>query len=282
MEPTMTDELVRQLFERETDHILAGIGRRVPSKEAEAVAAGALTGGMYPLTVHGMVIEGLREAAKKRVEIEKTVWQRQTKKPNRADANICKDAIAKSIDQVAPKFFSFIEQACRTAQQPQLVSIQREMFDAEKARLVLDAYRDVNIWVGFSEIDAERPAISPVNVTYNLQNYGILQAGPHSRAIVLAGGVSDNRGVIQALSEVRSEIAELKELQLEQKTELVGALDTAIAEVQKEKPNPLTIGGIISAVGSAMSILANAPKAYETLRTAAKYYGVELPPTGLP
>ncbi|MBI4379932.1 MAG: hypothetical protein HY574_01890 [candidate division NC10 bacterium] len=273
----MVNELIAQLFERETDRALDPIPDSVERKTNEAVDRGVLGSGMYVNAVHNIVIAQFRELVNKRVEIEKDVWQRQGKTPVKADGDACKEAIGTDIERVTPRFFKFIEDGCRRAGQPNLITHQTQTFKAEKVKFLEQALREVDIWVGFSAIEPKGPMIPPVSITYRFENYGIFQTGSQSQAIVVSEREQDNQWIIEGLSQVREDLAGLKELQDEQKGELIGAVETAIAEVKKGKPNPLTIGGIITAVGSATSVLANATKAYETIKLIAGRFGVTLP-----
>jgi hypothetical protein len=273
----MTKELVTQLFGRETDRVLESIPGQIEKKSGECAERGIGRSGMYVRAVNDIVVAGLRELVSQRVRIEKEVWERQAKKPTKRDAEVCKGAISSAIEHVAPRLFAFIEEASRSLGSRHLITSQSEEFGAARAKFIREAHREIDIWIGFAEIEAERPLVPPVYITYNLENYGIFQSGEQSRAVFMGGGTQENQWILEGLSQVKSEIAELKELGAQQKSELIGAVETAITEVKKGKPNLLTIGGIITAVGSATSVLANATKAYETVKSIAGKFGVTLP-----
>jgi len=273
----MVDELIAKLFDREVDRVLGPIPSEIRRTAEEFSVRGVLTSSMYIQAIFRLIVDGLREVVLKRVEIEKQVWNNQAKKPKEENGQALKEAITASVESVAPRFFGFVEEQCRRVRYQDLIPHMMQEFSASKTKFIADAHREIEIWIGLAAIEAEKPLVSPVHITYNLENYGIFQVGPQSQAIVVSGREHENQWIIEGLSQVREELAGLKELQAEQKSELIGAVETAIAEVNKGKPNPLTIGGIITAVGSATSVLANATKAYETIKLIAGRFGVTLP-----
>lgn len=273
----MAREVIAKLFEREIDRVLGPIPDTIDRTAGEFSERGMLHSGGYVKAVYDLLVSALRELMLKRVEIEKEVWRHQAKKPTVTDGPTCKGDIATAIEQIAPQLFKFLEKQCRGLGLQNVFDQLAGEFAEAKAKCIKEADREIDIWIGYATIEPERPPIPEVPIILNFQGYGIFQTGTHSQAIVAPSIAKESARIIEDLSHARTEIAELKELQTEQKEELIGALNAAITEVSKEHPNRLTVGGIITSVASATSILADSTKAYETVKGIARQFGVTLP-----
>lgn len=273
----MAKEVIAKLFEREIDRVMDPIPDTLDRIAGEFSERGGLHSGGYVKTVYDLLVAALRELSLKRVEIEKEVWRHRAKKPTVTDGPACKGDIATAIEQIAPQLFRFLEKRCRGLGFQDVFDRLVGEFAEAKAKSIKEADREIDIWIGYATIEPERPPIPAVPIILNFQGYGIFQTGAHAQAIVTPPIAKESAKIIEDLSKAMAEIAELKELHTEQKEELIGALNAALAEASKECPNRLTVGGIIASVASATSILADATKAYETVKGIARQFGVTLP-----
>lgn len=273
----MAKEVIAKLFEKKIDRVMDLIPDTIGKIAVEFRDRGAVDSSGYVIAVYNLLVSGLQELTLKRVEIEKDMWRHQAKKPTVADGPTCKNDVAAAVEQIAPRLFEFLEKRCRGLGFQNVFDQLAGEFAEAKAKCIKEADREIDIWIGYATIEPERPPIPAVPIILNFQGYGIFQTGTHAQAIVTPPIAKENARIVEDLSKARAEIAELKDLHTEQKEELIGALNAALAEASKERPNRLTVGGIITSVASATSVLANATQAYETVKGIARQFGVTLP-----
>lgn len=271
----MKTALIIKLYEREVEAALERAMSEIRETQDDFRRRNMISSSIYIAAVYKILFSTLRALTLKRVEIEKEIWRRQARRPRLQDGDECKRDVRAAITEVLPMVLEPLEREVRSAGYGGSIDEKKKELVADTEKLLAEADREIDIWIGLAAIEAERPQIPSVPLILNLQNYGIFQAGAYSQALIIPQ--QENNQLIRDMERAKEEIAELKELQAEQKEQLTGALNFAIAEMSKDKPNRLTVGGIITSVGSATGILANASKAYETIKSIGTYFGVTLP-----
>jgi hypothetical protein len=107
---------------------------------------------------------------------------------------------------------------------------------------------------------------------------GAIMTGTGATATVNVGIAPDGlAGLVSALTELRSTLLSAGNTAIEQQQEVVGVIDSALAEAQKPEPNRLSLAGLVSAAGGAIRTTAAVPGAYNALKSAAAMAGIELP-----
>lgn len=111
--------------------------------------------------------------------------------------------------------------------------------------------------------------------TINVQNnYGAIAAGSDAQARVeIAGNVQ----LIQALEQLRTVFQHANAMPSDQRGDSLGVVDEAIIAVRQSKPNKLKLLGLLKGVSVAVSLLADAPDAWDSVRSAASLLGIDLP-----
>ncbi len=274
-ESAMEAALITKMYQREVEAALERATSEIRETQDDFQRRNMVSSSIYIVAVYKILFSTLRSLTLKRVEIEKDIWRRAARRPRLEDGDECKRDVRAAITETLPKLLEPLEREVRIAGYGGSIDEKKNELVTETEKLLAEADREIDIWIGLATVEAERPAIPSVPVILNFQNYGIFQAGDYSQAFMAPQ--QENKQLIQDMKRAKEEIAELKELRAEQKEELTGALNLAIAEMSKEKPNRLTVGGIITSVGSATGILANASKAYETIKSIGGYFGVTLP-----
>ena len=129
---------------------------------------------------------------------------------------------------------------------------------------------------------------SPSGPTYSFTihgNVGALQTGEQATATVsMNWGTSEQAGLLEALTELRTMIAGADGIPKSDRDDLVASVELAIEEGRKPKPNPVTLLGLLIGVSTAVQTLAALPgaadvakAAYRLARVAAGHVGIQLP-----
>jgi hypothetical protein len=121
-----------------------------------------------------------------------------------------------------------------------------------------------------------------VTIQINNSTVGSVQAGDYSTANVnQAISQHEHNELIQALKQLKSEVAAISEFPGQDKTEVVEVLDDGVAELQKGKPNLTKVRGYLATIGAAISgtadVITKVGPAYEVVKKAATMIGVTLP-----
>jgi hypothetical protein len=107
-------------------------------------------------------------------------------------------------------------------------------------------------------------------------NYGqmAIAAGSDAQAGV---GATENAQLVQALEQLRAALQQATALPADQRGDSLGVIDEAIIAAREPKTNKLKLLGLLQGVGAAVSLMANAPDAWKSVRATAKLIGIDIP-----
>jgi hypothetical protein len=150
---------------------------------------------------------------------------------------------------------------------PMVVSVRCE-------ELVKKAQNDVSFYV-HSLMNPPPPKPEPSNTINVGNNFGAIQTGANSQAHVHVD-MADNAQLIEALQQLRAKFEVAATLTADQRADSVGVVDDVIIAAREPKPNKLKLVGLLNGVAAAVSMLADAPDAWESVRAAASMIGINL------
>jgi hypothetical protein len=111
----------------------------------------------------------------------------------------------------------------------------------------------------------------------NIQtNFGPVAVGAGAQAhshIEIAG----NMQLVQALETLRATFEEAPTLTADKRRDSLEVIAAAINAAREPKPNKLTLSGLLTGVGGAVTLLADAPHAWESVKAAALIVEITLP-----
>jgi hypothetical protein len=111
----------------------------------------------------------------------------------------------------------------------------------------------------------------------NIQtNFGPVAVGAGAQAhshIEIAGNVQ----LVQALETLRASFDQAPMLTPDERNDSLEVIAAAINAARELKPNKLTLSGLLTGVGGAVTLLADAPQAWESVKSAALLVGITLP-----
>jgi hypothetical protein len=79
------------------------------------------------------------------------------------------------------------------------------------------------------------------------------------------------------LEQLRAALQEATALPADQRGDSLGVIDEAIIAAREPKTNKLKLLGLLQGVGAAVSLMANVPDAWESVRATAKLIGIDIP-----
>jgi hypothetical protein len=115
----------------------------------------------------------------------------------------------------------------------------------------------------------------PASITIQ-NNFGAVAAGTGAQAHAHVE-ISGNAQLIQSLEQLRTTIEQTDAMPVVQRTEAIEVINDAITTARDPKPNKLKLTGLLKGVGEAVTLIAEAPHAWESVRAAAAVIGVTLP-----
>jgi hypothetical protein len=230
----------------------------------------------------GMTIQRIREAIRREFEVRAAIaWNVWARALSAGRVEIT----AALPDELKARMRKHLEEGCQD-----LVAHYRDAVNLMQggggARMEeLDPLREHAIAKVSSEIDlglleAARPgptggSAAPVFNIYS--PVGAIQTGAGSSATVHMSFTEQERGpLLEALQAVEGALRDAA-LPSERAGELTEAIVVASSEVQKNKPNMLTLRGVLAGIAGTIQTIGSASTAYQLLKAAAASIGLHLP-----
>ncbi|MFT7721953.1 MAG: hypothetical protein QM788_03840 [Roseateles sp.] len=116
------------------------------------------------------------------------------------------------------------------------------------------------------------------NTINNSGTIGAVQTGPGATANVQQQWVQGDSSELQgALAALRDALEASQDMPLEARREFVDNIDSAVEELQRERPDTTRLLGWLGAIGAAVETIANVQPAYEAVKALAQALGIPLP-----
>jgi hypothetical protein len=120
------------------------------------------------------------------------------------------------------------------------------------------------------------PYAPQINISHS--SIGAFQAGHQAVAHVTQQIRNEDReGLIRALDMIERELGKVGDIPSHDKSEIIEMVNEGKGELAKEKPNLSKVKAYLPTISDALKVVGELKPAYETLKSAARVVGIDLP-----